>query len=117
LASSRIFLSGPDLHIYTPPPPPRDRVAQLYSQTLGRSRTSGSPFPVPTYVGPWGDQSPKLDKILCYLNPLHIITISFTGSHFNGILLFPSHSSKLPLPIGFLIKILYECLTPRILHI
>jgi hypothetical protein len=28
---------------------PRDRVAQLYPRTLG---TSGSPFPVPTYVGP-----------------------------------------------------------------
>jgi hypothetical protein len=38
---------GPGLRIYTP----RDRVAQQYPRTLG---TSGSPFPVPTYVGPWG---------------------------------------------------------------
>jgi hypothetical protein len=34
--------------------PPGDRVVQLYPWTLGSSGTSGSPFPVPTCVGPWG---------------------------------------------------------------
>jgi hypothetical protein len=29
-----------------------DRVAQLYHRTLVSSGTSGSPFPVPTYMGP-----------------------------------------------------------------
>jgi hypothetical protein len=33
---------------------PGDRVAQPYPRKLGRPGTSGSPFPVPTYVGPWG---------------------------------------------------------------
>jgi hypothetical protein len=39
---------GPGLRIYTP----GDTVAQLYIWTLGSSGTSGSPFPVPTYLGP-----------------------------------------------------------------
>jgi hypothetical protein len=41
---------GPGLRINTP----GDRVAQLYPWTLGSSGTSGSLFPVPTSVGPWG---------------------------------------------------------------
>jgi hypothetical protein len=34
---------------------PGGRVAQAYPWTLGSSGTSGSPFPIPTYVGLWGD--------------------------------------------------------------
>jgi hypothetical protein len=41
---------GPGLRIYIP----GDRVAQQHPRTLGSSGTSGSPFPVPIYVGPWG---------------------------------------------------------------
>jgi hypothetical protein len=37
---------GPCLRIYTF----GDRVTQLYPRTLGSSGTSGSPFPVPTYL-------------------------------------------------------------------
>jgi hypothetical protein len=45
---------GPGLRI-NPPPHTGDRVAQLHPRTLGSSDssgTSGSPLPVPTYVGP-----------------------------------------------------------------
>jgi hypothetical protein len=35
---------------------PGDRVAQLNPQTLGSLGNSGVPFPVPTIVGPWGEQ-------------------------------------------------------------
>jgi hypothetical protein len=48
--------------------PPGDRVAQLYSWTLGSSGTSGSPFPVPTYVGPWGANFLQSDKIWWQIN-------------------------------------------------
>jgi hypothetical protein len=41
---------------------PGDRVAHLYPRTLGRSSTSGSPFPVPTYVDPWGHVNMQLKK-------------------------------------------------------
>jgi hypothetical protein len=34
---------------------PGDRVAQLYPRALGSSGTSGVPLPVPTMVGPWGE--------------------------------------------------------------
>jgi hypothetical protein len=34
---------------------PGDWVAQLYLWTLGSSGTLGSPFPVSTCVGPWGE--------------------------------------------------------------
>jgi hypothetical protein len=36
---------------------PGDRAAQLYPRALGSSGTSGVPLPVPTIVGPWGDQN------------------------------------------------------------
>jgi hypothetical protein len=42
---------------------PGDRVAQLYPWTLGSSVTSGSPFPLTTYVGPWGARIFKYFKI------------------------------------------------------
>jgi hypothetical protein len=35
---------------------PGERVAQLYPQALGSSGTSGVPLPIPTIVGPWGEQ-------------------------------------------------------------
>jgi hypothetical protein len=33
---------------------PGERAAQVYPRTLGSSGTSGSPFPVLTYLGTWG---------------------------------------------------------------
>jgi hypothetical protein len=36
---------------------PGERVAQLYPQALGSSGTLGVPFPVPTIVGTWGNQT------------------------------------------------------------
>jgi hypothetical protein len=39
-------------------------VAQLYNQALGSSGTSGVPFPVPTIVGPWGDELPEYSYLV-----------------------------------------------------
>jgi hypothetical protein len=71
---------------------PGDRVAQLCPWTLGSAGTSGSPFPVPTYVGYWGaivqkfrNQSMNCNETCCYCysclrSEIHLCTAATNGS-------------------------------------
>jgi hypothetical protein len=50
----RLLASNPTLNLEDQASvsiPSGDRVAQVYTWTLGSSGNLGSPFPVPTYVG------------------------------------------------------------------
>jgi hypothetical protein len=50
---------GPGLRIYTP-----ETGLLAIPWTLGSSGTSGSPFPVPSYMGPWRDRLDQTQKLL-----------------------------------------------------
>jgi hypothetical protein len=65
---------------------PGYRVAQLYPRTVGSSGTSGSPFLVPTYVGPWGGELSTFYSFIywcCIVSSFELSVIKNLVSHWS----------------------------------